>query len=608
MHLASNISDLLISLWCGTIDHAAADDLACWPWAVLADEEVWHAHGDAVEHAGHYLPTSYNWKPQNIADKINMHYKTWEFQLYIFALTPILLYSILPTSYWANYCKLICGFQIMCQSKLTMGELVDAHALICSWECEFKLSYYQLLEEHIHFVHPCVHQVVHLVSEAIHKGPPICTAQWTMEWTIGNLSEQIRQPSKPFMNLSHEGVRWCQVNSLLSIMPELDDSGSRLPHGSIKLGDGYALLHKCSKHAVIPCGDEATALSQFLGPARALPHIKKWAQLHLPNGQVARSAWRELLRPPEQICTSQNVKGTYMQDSLQLTVLQERCQTLKQHLVKVTVEHDTIKNLFDQLANTVKLPTCDPSLVLSGSLPLLPFSSASEKHLTCETHTKVQFWMKMDCNNWLDSPEATGSNCGLYAYLEDDNGGIPTSETLGKICKALHASWRELGQCGMAPDTWGKASTSAIHFMWSQMEKDFPLFKLAENRWKLEYICTKMYSAWRKHHLDDTRNLKRAMRDMVKEEALDDDDNLEDYKPWNKKQKGHAETTTPSNKKQKDNVAMVHQTKAATTVHGQSLTSSPSATSGTILDPAVHVEPITLELPAELDNANGEAA
>ncbi|KIK25482.1 hypothetical protein PISMIDRAFT_9518 [Pisolithus microcarpus 441] len=206
MHLAGNISDLLISLWQGTIDHAAADDLERWPWAVLADEEVWRAHGDAVEQAGHYLPTSYDRKPRNIADKINTHYKTWEFQIYIFALAPILLYSVLPTSYWANYCKLVRGFQIMCQSKLTMAQLVDAHTLLCSWEREFELIYYQLLEDHIHFVRPCVHQVVHLVLEAVHKGPPICTAQWTMERTIGNLGEQIRQPSKPYANLSREGV------------------------------------------------------------------------------------------------------------------------------------------------------------------------------------------------------------------------------------------------------------------------------------------------------------------------------------------------------------------------------------------------------------------
>ncbi|KIK20230.1 hypothetical protein PISMIDRAFT_13124 [Pisolithus microcarpus 441] len=103
MHLAGNISDLLISLWCGTIDHGNGDDPECWPWAVLANKEVWHAHGDAVEHAGFHLPGSYDCKPCNIAKKINTQYKTWEFQLYTFALTLILLYSILPAKYWENY-------------------------------------------------------------------------------------------------------------------------------------------------------------------------------------------------------------------------------------------------------------------------------------------------------------------------------------------------------------------------------------------------------------------------------------------------------------------------------------------------------------------------
>ena len=290
MHLVGNISDLLISLWRGTFDHTVDDDPANWPWAVLSNEEVWRAHGNAVEHAGHLLPSSYDRKPHNIAEKINTQYKTWEFQLYIFGLAPILLYGTLPLVYWRNYCKLVRGFQIMCQSTLTKEELLDAHALLCSWEHEFELVYYKLRESRIHFIRPCVHQVAHLVSEAIHKGPPICYAQWTMERTIGNLGEQIRQPSKPFANLSREGVWRCQVNSLLSIMPELDDSNNGLPHGSVDLGNGYILLHKCSKNATIPHGDKAATISQFLGPGHLLPRIKKWAQLCLPNGQIARSA------------------------------------------------------------------------------------------------------------------------------------------------------------------------------------------------------------------------------------------------------------------------------------------------------------------------------
>ncbi|KIO03925.1 hypothetical protein M404DRAFT_26537 [Pisolithus tinctorius Marx 270] len=142
MHLTGNISNLLLSLWHGMIDHADSDDPEHWPWAVLADEEVWRTHGEAVMCAGFHLPGSYDCKPHNIAKKINTQYKTWEFQLYMFALAPILLYSILPSPFWENYCKLICSFQIMCQSTLTKDKLLDAHALLCSWEHEFELTYY----------------------------------------------------------------------------------------------------------------------------------------------------------------------------------------------------------------------------------------------------------------------------------------------------------------------------------------------------------------------------------------------------------------------------------------------------------------------------------
>ncbi|KIJ59747.1 hypothetical protein HYDPIDRAFT_100063, partial [Hydnomerulius pinastri MD-312] len=74
--------------------------------------------------------------------------------------------------------------------------------------------------------------------------PPICYAQWTMEQTIGNLGQEIQQPSKPYANLVQEGLCRCKVNSLLSTMPELDNPPKEHPHRSINLGDGYVLLRK----------------------------------------------------------------------------------------------------------------------------------------------------------------------------------------------------------------------------------------------------------------------------------------------------------------------------------------------------------------------------
>ncbi|KAG1766975.1 hypothetical protein EDD22DRAFT_773620 [Suillus occidentalis] len=117
-----------------------------------------------------------------------------------------------------------------------------------------------------------------------------------MERTIGNLGQEIRQLSRPYANLSREGVRRCKVNTLLSIMPDLDEPPKGLPEGSIDLGDGFALLRKRDRYMFSPDGAAAQAMRNFIGDGRELPRIKRWARLLLPNKQIARSAWREMTK------------------------------------------------------------------------------------------------------------------------------------------------------------------------------------------------------------------------------------------------------------------------------------------------------------------------
>lgn len=233
MHLVMNLSILLISLWRGTIDVGNSDSIDSWDWAVLRTIDAWQSHGKAVENTGPYLPGSFDCKPRNIAEKLTSGYKTWEFQLHTFSLGPALLYGVLPEKYWLNYCKLVRGLQILCQHRITQADLVTAHVLLCNWEREFEEMYYQLREDRIHFVRPCVHQVVHLAKETVLKGPPICYAQWTMERTIGNLGQEIRQPSNPYGNISQEGVWRSKVNALLSAIPELAPPPLQFPAGSV---------------------------------------------------------------------------------------------------------------------------------------------------------------------------------------------------------------------------------------------------------------------------------------------------------------------------------------------------------------------------------------
>ncbi|KIK15156.1 hypothetical protein PISMIDRAFT_16721 [Pisolithus microcarpus 441] len=152
----------------------------------------------------------------------------------------------------------------MSQHAISNHDLAHAYVLLCSWGREFELIYYQLRQDWLHFIRPCVHQVLHLVTEAMHKGPPICYAQWTMERTIGNLGQEIRQPSKPYENLAEERVRRCRVNALLAVMPELDDGIKGHPMGSVDLGEGYILLRKRDKQPWLPTRVEAHIIGEFI--------------------------------------------------------------------------------------------------------------------------------------------------------------------------------------------------------------------------------------------------------------------------------------------------------------------------------------------------------
>jgi hypothetical protein len=93
-------------------------------------------------------------------------------------------------------------------------------------------------------------------------------------------------------------VRRCQVNALKAMCPELDPDQSRLPRGAIDLGGGYILLRAKDDTFHETSGASSAAIRTYMGrttlvPSSWRPLVKRWARLHLPNGQIARSAWKE---------------------------------------------------------------------------------------------------------------------------------------------------------------------------------------------------------------------------------------------------------------------------------------------------------------------------
>ena len=314
LHLAMlNLSDLMISLWRGTIDCTKPDNKAAWDWAIFRDGNIWKEHGGDVADTLHYLPSSFDRPPRNIAEKLTSGYKAWEFLLYLYGLGPALLYDVLPNPYYSNYCKLVYGVRLMNQHKISLNNVYEASLALMSFAQEFEIIYCKRLPTRIHFVRPCVHSLVHLPREVLRLGPPVCSSQWTLERTIGNLGEEIKQHSNPFANLSQRGIRRARVNALKALIPDLEPDRTDkndLPRGARDLGEGFVLL-RAREGEPCPLRDcEAAALRNFLPNSHleAEIYVRRWAKLRIPTGQNCYSAWKETQKPLEKRRTARNVK------------------------------------------------------------------------------------------------------------------------------------------------------------------------------------------------------------------------------------------------------------------------------------------------------------
>ena len=317
MHLAAlNCTELLIKLWRGTLDCDPDDSKRSWDWAVLKGD-VWKTHGKTVGDTLPYLPGSFDRPPRNPAEKISSGYKAWEFLMYIYGLGPGVFYRVLPDQYWKHLCKLIYGIRIIYQKKITTTELRSAHKALLDFANDFEVLYYQRKASRLHMVRPSIHVLTHLAPEIIRLGPGICYSQWTMERVIGYLTSEIKQDSNPYANLSQRGLRRSQVNALYAMVPDLERPGpdNSIPRGGIDLGDGYVLLRAMDRVARPIQESEVAAIEAYIqaaGGNEMYSSVVRWARLRLPNGQVARSAWKEKLKPLERLRTARDIKVSHI--------------------------------------------------------------------------------------------------------------------------------------------------------------------------------------------------------------------------------------------------------------------------------------------------------
>ncbi|KAG2087930.1 hypothetical protein BD769DRAFT_1396414 [Suillus cothurnatus] len=125
--------------------------------------------------------------------------------------------------------------------------------------------------------------------------------------------------------------------------------------------------------------------------------------------------------------------GAYIHDCQQISVLQDHCKMLELEVVKLTTEHDSIKEMFEWLASsTGRLQQADP---LQLNAPLISISPTNSNRPSHATHPNVHFWEQVDFQKWCDTPAGQGhsSSHANLVYLEDENGHTVLSQTIKAI-------------------------------------------------------------------------------------------------------------------------------------------------------------------------------
>ena len=129
---------------------------------------------------------------------------------------------------------------------------------------EYETIYYRRMVTRLHLCQQSIHGLSHLTPDTICLGPGLYSSQWTLEHTIGNLGEKIKQPSNPYVNLANCGLHRSQISALHAILPNLEPDISGLPQGAVNLGDGYVLLRAWDETGIILEGAYADAIQAFL--------------------------------------------------------------------------------------------------------------------------------------------------------------------------------------------------------------------------------------------------------------------------------------------------------------------------------------------------------
>jgi hypothetical protein len=105
------------------------------------------------------------------------------------------------------------------------------------------------------------------------------------------------------------------------MIPNLAPATSEVPQTALDIGNSFVLLRARDRTARAMLDNEKEALTKYVEYVPDMdelewrPMVTRWARLRLPNGQIARSAWKEKEKAVVRIARNVKVgKFSFMND------------------------------------------------------------------------------------------------------------------------------------------------------------------------------------------------------------------------------------------------------------------------------------------------------
>ena len=176
------------------------------------------------------------------------------------------------------------------------------------------------------------------------------------------------------------------MNALKAMLPELDPQSSSIPHHATDLRNNYVLLPKHDRYPMKVGIDEQHAIIAYLGHPAA-PKLYHWAQLCLPNGQVACSQFAELVKALENVRLAWNVKVFFycFFYTFFLTLLVKIVHDGIQHIAEVQYSTQLLNRAADNVSNNSDIIDNNLDHALFTNVALVTLYSNPDPHLLQES-------------------------------------------------------------------------------------------------------------------------------------------------------------------------------------------------------------------------------